>query len=413
MKKLLLSILTITSLTAFSQWSVTAIFSTGEDCTYALGKVLTSDETSSTMDASSDEGATFSSANTGAPSSGLSFGEVNGSTIYAYRNTAIYSSTNGNSWTAMNTSAIGASEVIKDIAVISSNSVFATTNPISGNGIKIYQLSGSTWNFKANVPLASANLGLCMKNMNGELWIGTTTTLSIKSSNGGSTWAAANGTLNPTNWWDKYVLCLGATSTTLFFGNYGGRLYKSTDGGSTWSLSYSIATGNTISMSDIYVINNNEILLGCDSGFVYSKNGGATWTKNNLGFTFSGGVLQDPLAKVVASTNYVFAATKNGKVYRRLKSEVFAGVNEINPLVIESKIYPNPSNDFTTIETSDLMFEKNCEVKITDVLGREISVTEMKNGKAEINLNNLSKGIYSYNVYNNTTVVSKGKLVVN
>ena len=416
MKKLLLSILTITSLTAFSQWSVTPVFSTGEDCFSAFGKMLASDASTTNVQSSTDEGATWSPSSTGIPSYsvGVKFGAVNSGTLYAYRENNIFQSTTGNSWTAMTTSAINSSEVIKDIAVISSNSVFAVTNPISGNGIKVYQLSGTTWNLKASVPIGTAPLSLCMENMNGELWIGTTTTLNIKSTNGGTSWAAANGTLSPTNWWDKYVLCEGATSTTLFFGTYGGRLFKSTDGGATWQTTYSISTGNTISISDIYVINNNEILMGCDSGFVYSKNGGSTWTKSNLGFTYNASnQLQDPIAKVTASTNYVFAATKNGKVYRRLKTEVFAGINEINSIAIESKVYPNPANDFTTIEASDLKFETKCEVKITDVLGREISVNEMKDGKANINLSNFSKGLYTYSVYNNKTVVSKGKLVVN
>lgn len=414
MKKLLLSILTITSLTAFSQWQATSIFSSGEDCTTAFGKVLSSDANSSALDASTDDGATWASSNTGVPSSGLSFGDLNGGTLYAFRNTSIYQSTTGNNWTAMNTSAIGSSEVIKAVTVISTNSVFALTNPISGNGMKIYQLSGSTWNFKANIPTSTANLGVCMEAVNGELWIGTTATLSIKSTNGGSTWAASNGTLTSANWWDKYVLCLGGSGSTVFMGNYGGRVFRSLNGGTTWNqISYNIAGGSTISMSDIHVINGSEILLGCDSGFVYSKDGGATWTEDNVGLSFSGGVLQDPVAKVAASTNYLFLATKNGKIYRRLKSEVFSGVNELSLLNIETKIYPNPSSDFTTIEASDLLFEKNCEVKITDVLGRDISITEMKNGKAEINLNNFSKGIYTYSVYNNKTVVSKGKLVVN
>lgn len=415
MKKLLLSILTITSLTAFSQWSVTPIFNEGEDCFSAFGKMLASDAATTNVQASTDEGATWSPSGTGIStfSVGVKFGAVNSGTLYAYRNTNIYQSTTGNSWTAMTTSAINSSEVIKDIAVIGTNSVFAMTNPISGNGIKVYQLSGSTWNLKTSIPIGTATLGLCMENMNGELWIGTTTTLNIKSTNGGSTWAACNGTLAPSNWYDKYVLCQGATSTTLFFGTYGGRLLKSTDGGSTWQLSYSIATGNTIGINDIYVISNNDILLGCDSGFVYSKNGGSTWIKSNLGFTYSSGNLMDPIAKVTASTNYVFAATKNGKVYRRLKSEVFAGVNEISLVAIESKVYPNPAKDHVTIEASDLMLDKNCEVKVTDILGRDISVTEMKNGKAEINLSSFAKGVYTYSVYNNNTVVSKGKLVVN
>lgn len=411
MKKLLLSILIITSLTAFSQWSTTSIFSTGEDCFTAFGKVLASDGGTSALSASSDDGANWSSSNTGVPSSGLSFGALNGTTLYAYRNTSIYQSTTGNNWTAMTTSAISGTEVIKGIAVISTNSVFAITNPISGSGIKVYQLSGSTWNFKANVPIGTATLGLCVENMNGELWIGTTSTLSIRSTNGGSTWAAANGTLTSSNWWDKYVLCQGATSTTLFMGTYGGRLFKSTNNGATWTTAYSISNGATISISDIYVMSNSNILVACDSGFVYSQDGGATFQKNNLGLNYSNS--ENYLRKITATSNYILASTSNGTIVRRPLNQIFSGINEINPLAIESKVYPNPANDFTTVEANDLMFEKNCEVKITDVLGRDISFTEMKNGKAELNLSNFSKGLYTYSVYNNKTVVSKGKLVVN
>ncbi len=409
MKKLLLSILSIASLTAFPQWQTTSIFSTGDDCYSAFGKAFISDGGSSSLDVSTDDGATWSPSNIGVPSSGLSFGDINSGTVYAYRNTSIYSSTTGNNWTAMNTSAINASEVIKDIAVIGTNSVFACTNPISGNGIKIYQLSGTTWNFKANVPTATAPLSLCMKNMNSELWIGTTSTLSIKSTNGGSTWAACNGTLTSANWWDKYVLCLGATSTTLFMGTYGGRLVKSMDGGGTWSVGINISTGSTISMSDVYVMSATNILVACDSGFYYSNNGGSSFQKDNTGLSAA----NKYLTKITATSNYIIASTGNGVIVRRPLNQIFSGIKEFNPLVIESKVYPNPSNDFTTIEASDLMFDKNCEVKITDVLGREILVSEMKNGKTQINLSSFAKGIYTYSVYNNNTVVSKGKLVVN
>ena len=413
MRKILFYSLSVVSLTAFSQWTSTSILSSGEDCYSVFGKVLASDATSSALAASTDEGVTWPSSNIGVPASGLSFGATNGGTVYAYRNKSIYQSTTGNNWTAMTTTAIAATEVIKDIAVISTNSVFACTNPISGNGIKIYQLSGSNWAYKASVPTSTAPLSVCMENMNGELWIGTTSTVSIKSTNGGTTWSKANGTYSPSVWWDKYIFCMASNTTSLLMGNYGGLLLRSTNSGASWNTVYNISGTSSIGINDIYVISSNDIIVGCDSGFIYSNNGGISFSKNNLGFTYSAGVLQDQIAKVTASTNYLFAATKNGKIYRRAKTGVFTDVKDISSLNIESKVYPNPSNDFTTIEASDLMFDKNCEVKIRDILGRDISVTEMKNGKANINLNNFAKGIYTYSVYNNNSVVSKGKLVVN
>jgi hypothetical protein len=154
-------------------------------------------------------------------------------------------------------------------------------------------------------------------------------------------------------------------------------------------------------------------MVACDSGFYYSTNGGASFTKDNNGLTYSGGALQDPLGKVTASTNYIYAATKNGKIYRRLKNQFFSSINEISFNNIQSKVYPNPASETAIIDADDLMFENNCEVRINDILGREVSVTEMKNGKAKINLSSFNKGIYSYSIYHKNTSVGNGKLVMN
>ena len=59
------------------------------------------------------------------------------------------------------------------------------------------------------------------------------------------------------------------------------------------------------------------------------------------------------------------------------------------------------------------MFNDKCEVKLRDVLGREVGIFEMKEGRVDLNLENFSKGLYTYSVYNNKVPVSKGKLIVN
>lgn len=409
MKKLLLSILSICSVQAFSQWQPTSIFFQGENLTYAFGKAIACDDGFSTLQHSSDDGATWVTTGvSGVPSTGLRFGTLNGSTLYAHYNDKIYQSTNGTSWSLM-TAATATSDVVKSMCVLN-GTVFATTSPQSGTSSKIFQLNGSSWTLKAS---HSGTIFTIIRGVSGSLLAGTTSTLVMKSTNAGMSFAASSGTLNPTNFYDKYTRSLGATSTAVFMGNDGGRIFKSTDGGTTWAPSYNSGAGSSSSISDIFITPNNAILVACDSGFVYSLDG-VTWNKNNSGFSYSGGVLQDQLLAVTMSANSVIVSTKTGKVYYRAASQLgLLGINEISSNAVESKAYPNPSNGSTTIEADDLMFGKNCEVKIIDMLGREISVVEMKNGKAELNLVAFAKGIYTYNVYNNNVVVSKGKLVVN
>ncbi len=407
MKKLLLIILSIASFSAFSQWSATTIYSTGEDCYSAFGKALASDASSSSLSSSIDDGLTWGLSNTGVPSSGLSFGAINGGTLYAFRNTAIYQSTTGNNWTALTTSAISASDVIRSMAVIS-GSVLAVTNPISGSGSKFYQLNGSAFTLKSTMTTTLVSI---IRNMNGALWAGTTSTLNIKSANAGLTWSNANGTLAPSVWWDKYTESMGATATTLFCGNDGGLLYKSMNAGATWTVAYSIYTGVSIPVSDIYVMSANNILVACDSGFVYSNDGGATFQKNNTGLNYANG--ENYLRHITATANYIIASTSGGTVVRRPINQIFTGVSENKLLSIESKVYPNPANGFAIIEANDLILNDKCEVKLNDVLGREVGVFEMKEGRANLNLENFSKGLYTFSVYNNKIPVSKGKLVVN
>lgn len=406
MKKLLLSVLSIVSLSVAAQWQATTIFTSGEDCTTAFGKVLVADDASNALVTSTDDGASFSTA-TGVPSTGLNFGVLNGTTLYAYKNNTIYSSTTGTSWTAMNTAALAANDVVKGMAVVN-GTVLAATNPVSGVSSKMYELSGSAWVLRSSM---TGTLISTIKNLNGTLWAGTTSTLVLKSANGGISFTAGASSLNPTNWYDKYVFCLGSTPTAIFFGTYGGRVFRSTDNGTTWSVSYNVSNGSTFSISDMYTTTSNNLLVACDSGFVYTTNSGTSWSKSNAGFVYSN--LDHQLGKVTANANYIFASSKNGKFFRRPIAQIFSGINENSLATVESKVFPNPSSEKTTISADDLINEDNCSVKLFNVLGQEITEVKMINGKAVINVSGMATGLYAYSLYNNKQVVGSGKLVVN
>ena len=408
MKKLLLSILSIVSFSAFSQWQPTSIFFQGENVSYAFTKALASDDGFNTYQSSANEGVSWSSTGvTGVPSTGLRFGVLNGATLYAHFNDKIYKSTDGLSWSSM-TAATTATDVIRSMCV-HNGTVFATSSPASGTFSRIYELSGSSWNLKST---QSGTILTVMRSISGSLFAGTSGTLVVKSTNNGATFSASSGTLNPVNSYDKYARSLGATSTAMFFGNDGGRIFKSTDGGNTWGVTYNSGAPSSSSISDIFITPSNAILVACDSGFVYSLDG-ITWNKSNLGLTYSSGALQDQLFQITMSTNNIIVSTKSGKVFYRPASQVLAGIKEIVLENVKSKVYPNPADGFAIIEANELMFNNKCEVKLNDILGREVGVFEMKEGKADLNLENFSKGLYTYSVYNNKTIVSKGKLVVN
>lgn len=411
MKKLLLFLLSFSAVTSFGQWMPTAIYSTGYDCISAFGKVYSSGATSNNLDVSSDEGATWTPASTGFPSGGLYLGTTDGAKLYACRGNSIYSTTSANSWSAMSHTLTSGYNV-KSMTVINGTVIAAVNYIFSPLSCQTYKFNGTSWvQYGTSYPNRQFT---CIRNLNGNIFAGTSGNLVLKSTDGGMTFTSSSTGMPNTTGGDKYIFCLASNSNTLFAGTQNGNICRSTDNGSTWNTAHSISTGSTtIDISDLYVSSGNRIMAATDSGFIYSANNGLTWAKKNDGFTYLSGVLYDPLAKITTSTNYIFVATKNGKIYRRAMNEIFSGINEYNIPEVSSKAYPNPANGNVTIESDDLIFDTDCEIKLTDILGREVKSVEMKSGKSIINVAEFAEGVYSYTIYQKKLPVGKGKLVIN
>ncbi len=410
MKKLLLSLLTLSSFASFAQWAYTTN-NTSNDCTTAFGKALASDVTTSGLFTSPDDGATWASSNTGIPSSGVTFGTLSGSSLYAYNNNTVFVSTTGNNWTAQ--TGVTAGQIIKSMTTIN-GSVIASASPNSPVSFKIFQLNGSSWALKSS-PTNSAIVSV-IRNLNGTLFAGTTNSSVIKSTDGGMTFAGAS-TGMPTENINKIINSLGATSTVLFSGTLGGKICRSTDAGATWSTVYNIGDNNGFyGINDFYIYSSTQIFAATDSGFVYSLNSGVNWSRYNVGLNFSN--YENLMKHITVSGNYIVAGvnTSGGaRIVRLPISQIItgAGLNEKSLSNLENKVYPNPASQTAQIEVSDLQFESNCEVKLFDGLGREVGKFPMTSGKAQLNLENNAKGIYTFNVFNNNKTVSRGKLVIN
>ena len=83
------------------------------------------------------------------------------------------------------------------------------------------------------------------------------------------------------------------------------------------------------------------------------------------------------------------------------------------PLAIEDttfsnlKIYPNPTTGFVNIDLGNQNLESNSIVKLFDIQGRMILTKEMKTAIDNVNISNLSDGVYLITIENGSYRTTK------
>lgn len=75
----------------------------------------------------------------------------------------------------------------------------------------------------------------------------------------------------------------------------------------------------------------------------------------------------------------------------------------------EVKLYPNPSTNEVYVETGSY---SNCELQMYDVVGKLV-IAKTINGKERLDVNQLSNGIYIYQIRNNEVILKTDKLIIN
>ena len=74
-------------------------------------------------------------------------------------------------------------------------------------------------------------------------------------------------------------------------------------------------------------------------------------------------------------------------------------------------IYPNPFNTYTTLRLNDLLMINNAELKIYNILGKELKYTIIVNSETTIKMSDFPSGIYYYEVISRGSIVQSGKLI--
>ncbi len=202
------------------------------------------------------------------------------------------------------------------------------------------------------------------------------------TNNNGTSWTDIGGNLP-----NGYVFTLFLDGNTLYAGTTGG-LYKTTSNGTTWTL-----------MSGIPVDTVNDVIEA--AGFIYasspgngiyvSNNGGTSWTATN------GGLDTLSVVKLASDGTYIYAATRNG-VYSMVIPTGIKSEHQ-NSFV---NIFPNPSNGSFTVSSPE---GENCLVEVSSLTGQILFKEKTAGGNKNIELKNISKGIYIVTVYGseNTT----------
>jgi len=91
---------------------------------------------------------------------------------------------------------------------------------------------------------------------------------------------------------------------------------------------------------------------------------------------------------------------------------VTTGLEELHQSSINISLFPNPNNG-----NMNILFDGNVqkgEIRIIDLLGRELDTRELTGSSEHIVLNetNLSEGMYYYQVINSGKPVSSGKFII-
>lgn len=90
----------------------------------------------------------------------------------------------------------------------------------------------------------------------------------------------------------------------------------------------------------------------------------------------------------------------------------FTGINSVNFAKNNVHIYPNPVKTIATININPDINTEGLELRVYDIYGRTIKKTNIENHTFIFDGENLSSGLYFYEVGNSSRILQNGKLVM-
>jgi len=133
-----------------------------------------------------------------------------------------------------------------------------------------------------------------------------------------------------------------------------------------------------------------------------------------LGYLWPGGL--DDAAQLGVRNMPQSVIDKNIEIGQKIKANYSpcspVGIIEPSPLLNSFRITPNPSQSSIHLEFNSLKYE-TISYKIIDNTGKIVLQEHDFNLQSNILINNLTKGIYTVTLFNNTQIVGIQKLIIN
>lgn len=350
---------------------------------------------------------------------------VSGNNIFAGTENGVFlTSDNGKQWIAVDSGLLNNGHVILSLA-ISGNNIFAGTD---GSGVFASANNGQSWKSKSS-GLTSNGLSISALMVIDTNIFAATPDGVFLSTNNGNTWNKKDTGLTGNGFF-----AFTADESNIFVGGFGG-VYISSNNGGNWHRS-SLGLPSPYPFVYALAINGSDIYAGTLDGVYMSSNNGANWSSQNngmppnkgvssliisgnrifAGFPSSGvymsadnginwipinnGLTNIHVVELVISNDTLFAGTGGGVWKLSLSG---AGIN--GTLNNESNIvvYPNPAKDKLTFESL-----QKSSIEIYNIQGRRILQQPIQQGKTDIDISSLAKGVYILKHYSNDmTVVTK------
>jgi hypothetical protein len=102
------------------------------------------------------------------------------------------------------------------------------------------------------------------------------------------------------------------------------------------------------------------------------------------------------------------AATFGRGVWESDLNSFPSSVNSVNPNFI--KIFPNPTEKYITVTTPYKL--ENCKIELFNITGQIVIFEKLFSESTEIDVSNLNKGVYIYNILNGNKLKKSDKLLI-
>jgi hypothetical protein len=196
-----------------------------------------------------------------------------------------------------------------------------------------------------------------------------------------------------------------------------GTILKTNNAGTTWTV---LSSGTINYLYSVYFTDSNTGYAVGDLGTILkTSNAGTTWTALSSGTTeilksvyfpeaYTPGISSHLSSVHFTDANTGYAVGDNGTILKTTNGGFPLGVNETSSTSNSLKIYPNPSSDKITVETS--ASPANKELSIMNINGQAVITRQITEPLTQISISTLPGGVYFVRMTGEQTVQS-GKFV--